>query len=173
MKSLYYIVLIVIVLAIIWILYFANIIPQSFLVYTTTISVITTLMALWIEILRYHLRNKQDVYLSYSYNDQDTADQLANNIKGVYVVNGTTGMNGGESTDLATSKKISHSFMCFVLLGDKVTPAQKYEIKEMLKKNKRIIPILKGPSSKIPYNLCHVQPVLLDDFIKGEYHPLE
>lgn len=63
--------------------------------------------------------------------------------------------------------------VCFVLLSEKVSVTQKYEIKEMLRMEKRIIPILITPSSVIPYSLRNIKPVLYNDFMKSEYRPLE
>ncbi len=173
MKSYYIVIVLLVALGLVWVMNCFNIVPKSFFVYASTIISITGIMVSWVEFLKYTIRRRKYVYVSFSFRNIQTAEQLANNIKGLPVKIGTTDIKGGELTDLAVSKLIKNSMICFVLLGEKVSVAQKYEIKEMLRMEKRIIPILINPSSEIPYNLRNINPVLYTDFMKSEYRPLE
>ena len=173
MKSYYIVIVLLVALGLVWIMNCFNIVPKSFFVYASTIISITGIMVSWVEFLKYTIRKRKYVYISFTYKDLETAKSLTSNIKGIPVKIGTTDIKGGELTDLAVSKLIKNSMICFVLLGEKVSVAQKYEIKEMLRMEKRIIPILINPSSEIPYNLRNINPVLYTDFMKCVYRPLE
>ena len=173
MKSYYIVIVLLAALGTVWIMNIVNIVPKGFYVYSTTVISITGIMVTWVEFLKYTIRKRKYVYISFTYKDIETANLLASNIKGVPVKMGAMDIGGGKTTDLVVSKLIKGSMICFVLLGDKVSVAQKYEIKEMLRMEKRIIPVLITPSSEIPYKLSNINPVLYSDFVKSVYRPLE
>lgn len=173
MKSYYIVIVLLVALGLVWVMNCFNIVPKSFFVYSTTIISITGIMVTWVEFLKYTIRKRKYIYVSFTYKDIETAKTLASNIKGLPVKIGTMDIGGGKATDLIVSKLIKGSMVCFVLLSEKVSVTQKYEIKEMLRMEKRIIPILITPSSVIPYSLRNIKPVLYNDFMKSEYRPLE
>lgn len=173
MKSYHIVIVLLAALGLVWLMNCLNIIPKSFYVYSATVISITGIMVTWVEFLKYTIRKRKYVYVSFAYKDLETAEKLAMNIKGLPVKRGATEIKGGEDTNLAISKLIKNSMVCFVLLGEKVSPSQKDEIKKMLDMEKRIIPVLITPSSEIPYNLRNINPVLYNDFMKSVYRPLE
>ena len=173
MKSYYIVIVLLVALGLVWVMNCFNIVPKSFFVYASTIISITGIMVSWVEFLKYTIRKRKYVYISFTYKDLETAKLLTHNIKGIPVMMGTMDIGGGKTTDLIVSKLIKGSMVCFVLLSEKVSVTQKYEIKEMLRMEKRIIPILITPSSVIPYSLRNIKPVLYNDFMKSEYRPLE
>ena len=173
MNSYYIVVVLLVVLALVWIMKLIGLIPQSFFVYSTTIVSIIGIMVVWVEFLRYTIRKKEYLYLSFTYKDMETAKTVANNIKGLPVKRGLLDIRGGSNIDLAVSKAIKNSSICLVLLGGKIEPAQKYEIKEMQRMHKRVIPIMITESSEVPFILSKVKPVLFKDFMKSVYYPLE
>lgn len=163
----------VIAIVLLLILKLINIIPQSLYVYSITSISIVGIMVCWVEFLKHSIKKKKYVYVSFTFKDMERANLLAENIKDFPVIKGSTDVEGGVNTDKVVSKYIKNSFICFVLLGDKVGAAQKYEISEMQKMRKRIVPVLITPSSKIPQNLSNIKAVLFDDFMKVPYKPLD
>lgn len=96
MKSYYIVIVLLVALGLVWVMNCFNIVPKSFFVYSTTIISITGIMVTWVEFLKYTIRKRKYIYVSFTYKDIETAKTLASNIKGLPVKIGTMDIGGGK-----------------------------------------------------------------------------
>ena len=134
------------------------------------IFAITILVSIFILLLVMSMSKKRQekmtgVYISYSGNDEDSALQLINSIKQRIVIQGEKDIKPGANIEKEVKRYIKESSLCFVVIGQKVSPQQKIEIKEMLRQDKQIIPVRISNEVKIPSNLRNTKSVLLSEFV--------
>lgn len=144
---------------------------NDFAVYCVAVTMTSVLMSVFLYFLRRRNLGKKKIYLSYSEDDKDKAERIEGILPKETTVKSSTYIYPGDNLDEIIPNNISSSNICYVLIGDKISALQKYEISKMRKQNKLIIPILLSEDMKVPQNLRDIKPVTYDAFLRRPYIP--
>ena len=141
--------------------------------YTLFIYIITILASVLVFFLFRAINNKNDsgnknVFISYTSDDEAIAIRIKDKIPASRVILGEKDIPPGVNIEQEARRYIANSSYCFILIGHKMSPQQKYEIKEMLRTNKKIIPIKTSSEVKIPSNLKMTKSILVTDYLDKE-----
>lgn len=104
------------------------------------------------------LHKKRYVYVSYT--KSEYTEEAFEKIKAIYkkriLVTVLDGMEPGDCLYDSMTMKIRESNFCIVLIDKELSSFQKKEIKEILRQNKKIIPILVSKEAKMPKLLSNI-----------------
>lgn len=111
------------------------------------------------------------VYISYNPEYETEAQRISNLFPREMPVLSVGHIFPGENVYETIPSYIASSKVCYVLIGKKVSQLQKYEISEMKRQNKKIIPILLDTADIAPKTVKDRMPVTYNNFIQQPYIP--
>lgn len=71
----------------------------------------------------------------------------------------------GDKYQQLVDTQIKHVGVCFMFVGDNLTPRQKYELLRLKQSGATIIPVIEQPTIKIPQAIQNYQPISLEQFL--------
>ena len=71
----------------------------------------------------------------------------------------------GDNYQQIVDTQIKQVGVCFMFVGENLTPRQKYELLRLKQNGARIIPVIEQPTIKIPQVIQNYQPISLEQFL--------
>lgn len=102
-------------------------------------------------------------YISYGLDANGIADRLKRILKSNYEIIEFSDFVPGDNIQQCINKKIKKSSICFVIIGKRISPFQREEIKQIAKYSKRIVPILIDENVHCPHQIRGYVPLMLND----------
>ena len=137
--------------------------------YVSTIVGITAMMLAYYVIVKRNRIKFQRIYISYTSNDQDKAQRIVNLLsKHIFIYMGGHIEPGANLYETIPSY-ISSCSKCYVIVGDVISAQQKYEIQEMKRQHKIIVPILTDEAVYLPQNLREYKAITYSGFMRDLY----
>lgn len=140
-------------------------------VYMLIICMMVMIMLAGILVLKKKQKHLGSVYLSYNPEYETEAQRISNVFPKDMPVLSVGHICPGENVYETAPSYIAASKICYVMIGKKVSQLQKYEMSEMKRQNKKIIPILLDATDIAPRIIKDRMPVTYDDFIQQPFIP--
>ena len=136
--------------------------------------IICLMMTVFVSVIYvYNKKRKKvgSVYMSYNPEYEKEAQRISNLFPQEMPVLSVGHIFPGENVYETVPSYIASSKVCYVIIGKKVSQLQKYEISEMKRQHKNIIPILLDTTDNVPRMVKDRMPVTYDNFIQQPYIP--
>ena len=137
--------------------------------YCLIIMIMATLMLVFFYVRLSIARKRNKVYLSFNMLNENEAQRIIDLFPSDMQVYSTAYIFPGTNVNEIIPNYIASCSLCYILFGSKISQIQKFEIAEMNRQHKKVIPIILNVEDKIPQNLRNIMPITYTDFIE---HPI-
>jgi len=135
-------------------------------IYSLTLVTISMVMLLIMYIQKSRFKKREKIYVSYTEKYKEKAEKVMEQFPQKSFVVGSGQIPAGSNMEKMIPPRIIGCSKCYVIIGESIDIAQKYEIREMVKKKKFVIPVLLHDDVDVPQNLRKYKPVAYDEFVK-------
>lgn len=106
------------------------------------------------------------MYVSFPFDiDSSTVKLIKKAYTGFPIIYSDEIISPGDEYQEIVDTQIKHVGVCFMFVGDNLTPRQKYELLRLKQNGAKIIPVIEQSTNKIPQAVQNYQPISLEQFI--------